>query len=94
MAGAGGPVHPGLQRFVGERFDVRPLEPGPARPALDGRHTGVRVIYPHDHGANDAGLAGHPVKSLKRVLAREYSQKLSQLVRRGHRAHTAHRAGR
>src|SRR5438132_4999756 len=53
------------------------------------RRAGVRVIYTHDPGANDGGLAGHLVKSLKRVLAHEYSQKLSQLVRRGHRAHAA-----
>jgi DNA invertase Pin-like site-specific DNA recombinase len=53
------------------------------------KRAGVRVIYTHDPGANDGGLAGHLVKSLKRVLAHEYSQKLSQLVRRGHRAHAA-----
>jgi DNA invertase Pin-like site-specific DNA recombinase len=53
------------------------------------RRAGVRVIYTHDPGANDVGLAGHLVKSLKRVLSHEFSQKLSQLVRRGHRAHAA-----
>jgi len=42
------------------------------------RRAGVRVIYRHDPGANDAGVAGHLVKSLKRVLAHEYSQKLSR----------------
>lgn len=51
------------------------------------RRAGVRVIYTHDPGANDAGVAGHLVKSLKRVLAHEYSQKLSEVVRRGHRTH-------
>ena len=53
------------------------------------RHAGVRVIYTHDPGANDAGVAGHLVKSLKRVLAHEYSKKLSEVVRRGHRMHAA-----
>lgn len=53
------------------------------------RRAGVRVIYTHDPGASEDGLAGHLVKSLKRVLAHEFSQKLSQLVRRGHRAHAA-----
>jgi site-specific DNA recombinase len=53
------------------------------------RRAGVRIIYTHDPGANDSGLAGHLVKSLKRVLAHEYSQKLSQVVRRGKRAHAS-----
>jgi len=51
------------------------------------RRAGVRVVYTHEPGANDAGLTGHLVKSLKRVLAHEYSQKLSQVVSRGLRAH-------
>ena len=33
-----GPVHPGLQRLVGEGVDLGPVEPGRPRPALDGRH--------------------------------------------------------
>ncbi len=53
------------------------------------RRAGVRVLYTHDPGANDGGVAGYLVKSLKRVLAHEYSQKLSQVVRRGHRTHAA-----
>src|SRR5262245_38945204 len=53
------------------------------------RRAGVSVIYTHDPGTNDGGVAGHLVKSLKRVLAHEFSQKLSQLVRRGQRAHAA-----
>ncbi len=51
------------------------------------RRAGVRVVYTHEPGANDAGVTGHLVKSLKRVLAHEYSQKLSQVVSRGLRAH-------
>ena len=51
------------------------------------RRAGVRVVYTHEPGANDASLTGHLVKSLKRVLAHEYSQKLSQVVSRGLRAH-------
>ena len=51
------------------------------------RRAGVRVVYTHEPGANDSGLTGHLVKSLKRVLAHEYSQKLSQVVSRGLRAH-------
>lgn len=53
------------------------------------RRAGVRVVYTHEPGANEEGVAGHLVKSLKRVLAHEYSQKLSQLVRRGLGAHAA-----
>jgi site-specific DNA recombinase len=48
---------------------------------------GVRVIYTHEPGANEAGVAGHLVKSLRRVLAHDYSLKLSQVVARGLRAH-------
>lgn len=33
------------------------------------RRAGVRVIYTHEPGANEAGITGHLVKSLKRVLA-------------------------
>jgi hypothetical protein len=47
------------------------------------------VIYTHEPGANEAGITGHLVKSLKRVLAHDYSQKLSQVVQRGLRAHAA-----
>jgi len=36
-----------------------------------------------------AGITGYLVKSLRRSLAHEFSLKLSQLVRRGQRAHTA-----
>ena len=53
------------------------------------RRAGVQVIYTHDESANASGIAGHLVKALKRTLAHDYSQKLSQLVRRGHRAHAA-----
>ena len=53
------------------------------------RRAGVRLVYTHEPGANEAGLTGHLVKSLKRVLAHEYSQKLSQVVSRGLRAHAA-----
>jgi DNA invertase Pin-like site-specific DNA recombinase len=45
------------------------------------------VIYTHEPGVNDGGIAGHLVQSLKRVLAHEYSQKLSQVVSRGLRTH-------
>jgi DNA invertase Pin-like site-specific DNA recombinase len=51
------------------------------------RRAGVRVLYTHEPGANEGGVTGHLVKSLKRVLAHEYSQKLSQVVSRGLRAH-------
>ena len=51
------------------------------------RRAGVRVVYTHEPGANEVGVTGHLVKSLKRVLAHEYSQKLSQVVSRGLRAH-------
>ena len=47
------------------------------------RQAGVRVLYTHDPGANDSGLTGRIVKSVNRVLAHEYSQKLSQVVKRG-----------
>ena len=51
------------------------------------KRAGVRVVYTHEPGANEDGLTGHLVKSLKRVLAHEYSLKLSQVVQRGLRAH-------
>src|SRR5439155_9920593 len=51
------------------------------------RRAGVRVIYTHESGANESGSTGHLVKALKRVLAHDYSQKLSQVVQRGLRAH-------
>ncbi len=51
------------------------------------RRAGVRVIYTHEPGANDAGITGHLMKSLKRVMAHDYSLKLSQVVTRGLRAH-------
>jgi DNA invertase Pin-like site-specific DNA recombinase len=51
------------------------------------RRAGVRVIYTHDPGANDVGVSGHLTKALKRVMAHDYSLKLSQVVRRGMRAH-------
>jgi DNA invertase Pin-like site-specific DNA recombinase len=51
------------------------------------RRAGVRVIYTHEPGANEAGVAGHLMKSLKRVMAHDYSLKLSQVVTRGMRAH-------
>ena len=44
------------------------------------RRAGVRVIYTHEAGANESGVTGHLVKALKRVLAHDYSQKLSQVV--------------
>lgn len=53
------------------------------------KQAGVRVIYTHEPGANDAGVTGQLVKSLKRVMAHDYSQKLSQVVARGLRAHAA-----
>ena len=53
------------------------------------KRAGCSVIYTHEPGANEAGLTGHLVKSLKRVLAHDYSQKLSQRVQRGCRAHAA-----
>src|SRR5712692_5546680 len=53
------------------------------------RRAGVQVIYTHEPGANEAGITGHLIKSLKRVLARDFSHKLSQVVRRGLRAHAA-----
>jgi hypothetical protein len=48
---------------------------------------GVRVVYTHEPGANEAGVAGQLMKSLKRVMAHDYSLKLSQVVTRGLRAH-------
>jgi DNA invertase Pin-like site-specific DNA recombinase len=51
------------------------------------RRAGVRVVYTHEPGANEGGVAGHLTKALKRVMAHEYSLKLSQLVQRGLRAH-------
>ena len=53
------------------------------------RRAGVTVIYTHDPAANDSGGAGFLVKSVKRFLAHDYSQKLSEVVRRGHRTHAA-----
>ena len=51
------------------------------------RQAGVRVMYTHEPGANEAGITGHLMKSLKRVMAYDYSLKLSQVVTRGLRAH-------
>ena len=51
------------------------------------KRAGVRVIYTHEAGANEAGIAGSLVKSLKRAMAHDYSLKLSQVVTRGLRAH-------
>ena len=51
------------------------------------KRAGVRVIYTHEVGANEAGVAGSLVKNLKRAMAHEYSLKLSQMVTRGLRAH-------
>src|SRR5215472_11780852 len=51
------------------------------------KRAGVRVIYTHEPGTNDTGIAGHLMKSLKRVMAHDYSLKLSQVVTRGLRAH-------
>jgi DNA invertase Pin-like site-specific DNA recombinase len=51
------------------------------------RRTGVKVIYTHEPGANEAGVAGHLMKSFKRAMAHDYSLKLSQVVTRGLRAH-------
>jgi DNA invertase Pin-like site-specific DNA recombinase len=51
------------------------------------RRAGVRVVYTHEPGANEAGVAGHLTKALKRVMAHDYSMKLSPLVQRGMRAH-------
>src|SRR5262249_60878023 len=53
------------------------------------RRAGVRVLYTHEPGVNESGVTGHLVKALKRVLAHDYSQKLSQVVSRGLRAHAA-----
>jgi Recombinase len=38
-------------------------------------------------GGEEPGVAGHLIKSLKRVLAHDYALKLSQVVQRGRRAH-------
>ena len=46
------------------------------------RRLGVRVLYTHEPGANEAGMTGHLIKSLKRVLAHDFSHNLSQVVRR------------
>ena len=51
------------------------------------RQAGVRVMYTHEPGANEEGITGHLMKSLKRVMAYDYSLKLSQVVTRGLRAH-------
>jgi len=56
------------------------------------RRAGVRVIFTHEPGANDEGLTGHLVKSMKRALAHDFSTKLSQTVRRGMRSY-AERGG-
>ena len=53
------------------------------------RRAGVQVLYTHEAGANETGVAGQLIKSLKRVMAHDYSQKLSQVVSRGLRAHAA-----
>lgn len=53
------------------------------------RRAGVHVIYTHEAGANETGVAGQIIKTLKRVMAHDYSQKLSQVVSRGLRAHAA-----
>ena len=34
---------------------------------------GVRVLYTHEPGANESGVAGHRLKSLKRVMAHDDS---------------------
>src|SRR5262245_42950150 len=51
------------------------------------RRAGVRVMYTHEPGANDTGITGQLMKSLKRAMAHDYSLKLSQVVTRGLRAH-------
>ena len=51
------------------------------------KRAGVRVIYTHEAGANEAGVEGSLVKNLKRAMAHDYSLKLSQVVTRGLRAH-------
>jgi DNA invertase Pin-like site-specific DNA recombinase len=51
------------------------------------KRAGVRVIYTHEPGVNESGVAGILVKGLKRAMAHEYSVKLSQVVIRGQRAH-------
>jgi site-specific DNA recombinase len=56
------------------------------------RRAGVKVTYTHEPGVNDDGIAGHLVKSLRRAMAHDFSVKLSQVVRRGMRAH-AERGG-
>ena len=44
------------------------------------KRVGVRVIFTHEPGANEAGVAGTLVKNLKRAMAHDYSLKLSQVV--------------
>lgn len=51
------------------------------------RRVGVKVVYTHEPGANDTGVSGQLLKSIKRVMAHDYSLKLSQTVSRGLRAH-------
>jgi DNA invertase Pin-like site-specific DNA recombinase len=53
------------------------------------RRAGVKVIYTHEPGANEDGLTGALVKSLKRSMANDYSRKLSQVVQRGLRKYAA-----
>ena len=53
------------------------------------RQAGVTVTYTHEPGVNERGLSGYLVKGLKRVMAHDYSLKLSQVVSRGLRAHAA-----
>ena len=58
------------------------------------RRAGVRVLYTHDPEANLPGLVGTMVKGLKRSVAHDHSLKLSQIVRRGMRAHADVAVGR
>jgi DNA invertase Pin-like site-specific DNA recombinase len=51
------------------------------------RRAGIRVVYTHEPGVNEDGLTSQLVKTLKRAMAHDYSQKLSQVVQRGLRAH-------
>jgi site-specific DNA recombinase len=53
------------------------------------KRAGVRVLYTHEAGVNEDGITGQLVKGLKRALAHDYSQKLSQVVSRGLRSHAA-----
>jgi DNA invertase Pin-like site-specific DNA recombinase len=41
------------------------------------KRAGVRVTYTHEPGANEEGVTGTLVKSLKRAMAYDYSLKLS-----------------